>query len=406
MAGRATLPGAGPVLTNPPSHARVPLGAPTWRAGRVQGQNPCKAAGGPPAPLHMTTPVPPSASSDHAAPPPDRPRQHTLLVVDDDASSRRWMIDSLAGGGHRIIEATNGAEALAALREHRPCLMVMDVEMPGLGGVEVCRIVKANQGTTGFGFIPIILVTASQGRGGRIEGLELGADDYLIKPFAADELTARVNSMLRLKALHDELVEKNRALERVNQELEARRQELDALSRTDPLTGVANRRAFDSALVNELLRTGRHHAPLALLMIDVDHFKQLNDTHGHPFGDRVLQALCRTALANLRQIDLLARYGGEEFAVLLPATPPQDAHMVAERLRIAIASLRFPAPSAEAGDEALGCTVSIGIATTASGADVSNVTEVRDAFLAEADAQLYAAKQAGRNRTHPERMRA
>jgi len=356
-----------------------------------------------PVPLPMTTPVTPLPVAELRT---DAPRQHTLLVVDDDAGSRRWMVECLSRGGHRIIEATNGAEALAALREHRPCLMVMDVEMPGLGGVEVCRIVKANQGSAGFGFIPVILVTASQGRGGRIEGLELGADDYLIKPFAADELTARVNSMLRLKALHDELVEKNRALERANRELEARRQELDALSRTDPLTGVANRRAFDAALVNELLRTGRHQAPLALLMLDVDHFKQLNDTHGHPFGDRVLQELCRTALDNLRQIDLLARYGGEEFAVLLPATPAEDARLVAERLRLAIASLRFPLPTPEGDEQTIGCTVSIGIATTDRGANVANVTDIRDAFVAEADAQLYAAKQAGRNRTHPLTFRA
>jgi diguanylate cyclase (GGDEF)-like protein len=351
----------------------------------------------------MTAPASPSPAADPRA---DSPREHTLLVVDDDVASRKWMIDSLSRCGHRIIEATNGAEALAALRAHRPCLMVMDVEMPGLGGVEVCRIVKANQGPTGFGFIPVILVTASQGRGNRIEGLELGADDYLIKPFAADELTARVNSMLRLKALHDELLEKNRALERANRELEARRQELDELSRTDPLTGVANRRAFDAALVNELLRTGRHHAPLALLMLDVDHFKRLNDTHGHPFGDRVLQALCRTGLENLRQIDLLARYGGEEFAVLLPATPAQDARLVAERLRLAIAALRFPFTRPDGTPETLGCTVSIGIATTTEGADVANLSSIRDAFIAEADAQLYAAKQAGRNRTHPLTFRA
>lgn len=311
------------------------------------------------------------------------------------------MVSSLAERGYRLIEARDGTEALAALREHRPCLLVMDVEMPGLGGVEVCRIVKANQGPTGFGFLPVILVTASQGRGGRIEGLELGADDYLLKPFAAAELSARAASMLRLKALHDELVEKNLALERANRELELRKQELDALSRTDPLTGVANRRAFDAALLNELLRTGRHHLALSLLMLDVDHFKQLNDRFGHPCGDRVLQAVCEAAQASLRQIDLLARYGGEEFAILLPATSAPEAHLVAERLRKAIASVRLPFTHPDGRVESVGCTVSIGIATTTHGADVSTVQEVREAFVGEADLQLYAAKQAGRNRTHP-----
>src|SRR5690606_38980963 len=126
----------------------------------------------------------------------------------------------------------------------------------------------------------------------------------------------------------------------------------------------------------------------------------------HPFGDRVLQELCRTALDNLRQIDLLARYGGEEFAVLLPATPAEDARLVAERLRLAIASLRFPLPTPEGDEQTIGCTVSIGIATTDRGANVANVTDIRDAFVAEADAQLYAAKQAGRNRTHPLTFRA
>ncbi len=315
-----------------------------------------------------------------------------VLVVDDDPGNRELVKKGLSPFGYEFVEARDGSEALSALRAHRPDLIVMDVEMPGLGGVEVCRIVKANQGEGGFGFVPVILMTARQGSG-KIEGLELGADDYLVKPFEMPELSARVKSMLRLKALQDALVAKNRELDRANKELDKRREELLALSRTDALTGLCNRRFFEERFAVEFARSSRYRAPLSCLMLDIDHFKRVNDTYGHPFGDKVLQEVSAVATRTLRDVDLLARYGGEELIGLLPETGPVDALRVAERVREGIEALRLPYVSADGEKTKVGCTASLGVATF----PVPSI-DTAEALLRAADDCLYAAKEAGRNR--------
>src|SRR5215831_11748929 len=233
-----------------------------------------------------------------------------VLIVDDDHNQVVSVQKGLAHHGYQFCEASDGAQALAAVREQRPDLILMDVEMPALGGVEVCRIIKANQGESGFGFIPVILMTAQHSTA-KIEGLELGADDFLIKPFDMMELSARVKSMLRLKALQDALLQKNK-------ELDKKRQELLALSRTDGLTGLFNRRYFEERLAFEFARASRYRTPLSCVMADVDHFKALNDRYGHAFGDKVLREVASVAREMLRDVDLIARYGGEELIALLP----------------------------------------------------------------------------------------
>lgn len=314
-----------------------------------------------------------------------------ILIVDDDRSNLGAVKAALEASGYAFLEAHDGAQALSAIRAQRPDLIVMDIEMPGLGGVEVCRIVKANQGESGFGFIPVILMTARQGPG-KVEGLELGADDYLVKPFDMLELSARVKSMLRLKVLQDTLIEKNRELDRANKELDRRREELLALSRTDALTGLFNRRFFEERLQSEFARSNRYRAPLSCLMIDVDHFKKLNDAYGHPFGDKVLVEVAKVAKAALRDVDVLARYGGEEFIALLPETAPRDAFRVADRLREGIEQLN---PVFQRGDEktTVSVTASLGVATFPE-AHISDA----EMLLRCADDALYAAKKVGRNR--------
>lgn len=318
----------------------------------------------------------------------------TVLIVDDDPGHVRHVREGLAGHGYSFREASNGAQALSAIREHRPDLILMDVEMPGLGGVEVCRIVKANGGEGGFGFIPVILMTARQAAG-KVEGLELGADDYLVKPFDMLELSARVKSMLRLKALQDALLEKNRELDRANKELAQRREELLALSRTDALTGLYNRRHLEERLHEEFTRSRRYGSPLSLVMLDIDHFKRINDSYGHPFGDEVLRAVARTARARLREVDLLARYGGEELCALLPETSPEDARVVCERVREAIASIELEHQTVDGLRQPVRCTASIGVASLPSPTLAS-----AEALMRAADECLYAAKGAGRNRVH------
>ena len=318
----------------------------------------------------------------------------TVLIVDDDPAQVRHVREGLAPHGYVFREALDGAQALSAIRAGRPDLIVMDVEMPGLGGVEVCRIVKANATESGFGFIPVILMTARQAAG-KVEGLELGADDYLVKPFDMLELGARVKSMLRLKALQDALVEKNRELEWANRELDRRRQELLALSRTDALTGLFNRRYFEERLSEEFMRSRRYRSPLSLVMLDIDHFKRINDSFGHPFGDEVLRAVAQTARATLREVDLLARYGGEEFIALLPEAAPQDALRACERVREAIEKLELSWPGPGGVVQTVKLTASLGVATVP-----SDDLQGTEALLRAADVSLYSAKGTGRNRVH------
>jgi len=317
--------------------------------------------------------------------------ERTILLVDDDPANIQHVREGLASHGYRFREAQDGTEALRSLREVRPDLIIMDVEMPRLGGVEVCRIIKANSGEGGFGFIPVILVTARQAAG-KVEGLELGADDYLVKPFDMLELAARVKSMLRLKALQDTLMEKNRELDRANKELAQKREELLALTRIDALTGLYNRRYFEERLTEEFVRSTRYRSPLSLVMMDIDHFKRLNDTYGHPFGDEVLRSVARTVKGKLREVDFVARYGGEEMVALLPETGPKEALGACERVREAIASLQLEHRAPNGVCLEVRCTASLGVASV----PAQGVLAVEE-LLRVADTCLYEAKAAGRN---------
>ncbi|MCA3015519.1 MAG: diguanylate cyclase [Myxococcaceae bacterium] len=312
-----------------------------------------------------------------------------VLLVDDDRAVLELLRRGLEPQGYQFVEAEEGTQALTAIRKHHPDLILMDVEMPGLGGVEVCRIVKANQGA-GFAFTPVILMTAGR-TSGKVEGLELGADDYLIKPFDMLELSARVKSMLRLKALQDALVEKNRELDRMNHELEEKRAALEALSRIDGLTGLVNRRHFEERLADEWARSARYQAPLSCLLLDIDHFKHVNDTWGHPFGDVVLKEVAGVIRRALRDVDVIARYGGEELIALLPQTLPDEAWRAAERVRMGVEAMRLTCRTVDPPEQ-VRCTASIGVSTAPSAAIESAAQLVQ-----QADACLYEAKQGGRN---------
>lgn len=315
-------------------------------------------------------------------------RDRLVLIADDDRGILELVRTGLAEHGYRFLEVGDGPQVLTALREHHPDLLLLDVEMPGLGGVDVCRIVKANPS---FGFIPVILMTAAR-RGGKVEGLELGADDYLLKPFDMMELSARVKSMLRLKVLQDTLREKNRELDGINRELEEKRVLLEALSRTDGLTQLLNRRYFDERLAAEFARSARYGSPLSCLLLDIDHFKNVNDSFGHPVGDVVLQQVSATARQTLRDVDVLARYGGEELVALLPETPLENARVAAERVRASIERLALDTQVNEK-TVTLKCTVSIGVSTFP-----STGVDSAQALIQVADQGLYQAKQMGRNR--------
>jgi diguanylate cyclase (GGDEF)-like protein len=300
-----------------------------------------------------------------------------ILIVDDDPAIRRSISKMLQEAGHAVITGVDGNEAMAKVRDEKPDLVLMDVEMPGMGGREACRILKGNKA---FAFMPILLMTASEEVQGKVQGLEMGADDYLIKPLNSLELGARVKSMLRLKSLQDELREANERLKQINERLQE-------LSMTDALTGIFNRLFFQRRITYEYQRAERYRKPLALLMMDLDHFKLVNDNHGHLFGDFVLKRTADLIRNSIRQVDILARYGGEEIVVACPETNSAQAAIVAERIRANIERAVFEQEGARTK-----ITISIGVA-------VCPDERIRSAddLVQFSDTALYRAKQAGRN---------
>lgn len=303
--------------------------------------------------------------------PANNPSAARILVVDDDAANIRLVQETLSELDHCVETASDGVEAIERVRAAPPDLLILDVMMPKMNGLEVCRIVKSMASES---FIPIILVTVKGDIDSKVTGLKVGADDYLAKPFNPLELRARVESMLRIKALQDKI--------------DARRRELESLSVTDDLTKLYNHRAMQQRLKDEFRRAQRYNEPLSLLMLDVDHFKSVNDRYGHLFGDKVLSELAGVLKEHVREIDIVARYGGEEFMVILPETHFSGSLTVADRLWRAVAEHPF-----EHDDTQVAITVSVGISFFPN-KNIANVEQL----VQFADEALYQAKQQGRNR--------
>ncbi|MCK9283992.1 MAG: diguanylate cyclase [Rhodocyclaceae bacterium] len=287
----------------------------------------------------------------------------SLLIVDDVATN----IEILAGAlkaDYRLRIATGGEEALAiAAREPRPDLILLDIMMPGLDGFEVCRRLKSATETQG---IPVIFVTARDAEEDEERGLNLGAVDYITKPFSLPTVRARVRN-------HIELKRKTDLLER--------------LANIDGLTGISNRRRLDEQIEIEWRRCQRTQTPLSLLIADIDLFKDYNDRHGHGAGDICLVTIAKELESSLsRPGDLVARYGGEEFVVILPDTDAEGAFTTAERLRSRVEDVTQKLPGGPV-------TISIGSATQVP----SEPGRVSD-LLNAADMQLYRAKSEGRNK--------
>ncbi len=300
-----------------------------------------------------------------------------ILLVDDDDAIRRFMQTAL-GRTYIYAEAADGAQALAVAHDVQPDLVICDVEMPNMTGIEFCRVFKSLER---FAMTPVIMMTAREGTSLKVASLDLGADDYLVKPVDPLELGARVRSMLRLKVLQDGLVAANAHLQDLNEKLKE-------ISITDALTGIYNRGSFDKRLAYEFERARRYKTPLACVLIDVDHFKKVNDSYGHPVGDLLLRELAQLLSSGLRTVDVLARYGGEELAALLPQTTLEDAVLAAERLRRSVEKASF-----SNGEVTVHCTVSIGVA----GFPRPQVNTPED-LVRSTDEALYRAKQKGRNR--------
>ena len=295
-----------------------------------------------------------------------------ILVADDDAVMRALLEHSLREWGYEVVSAVDGDQAWKILKDaDSPRMALMDWMMPGITGPEICRRVRRHSWPN---YKYIVLVSAREDRSDIICGFESGADDYVTKPIHPDELQARLRVGLRVINLEDNLV--------------AARETLRHKATHDELTSLLNRSAMDDLLRKEMARAKRERASLSILLVDIDHFKSVNDTYGHAVGDTALIELGRRMTATVRGYDAVGRYGGEEFLIVLPGCDSANLRARAEEMLDAVRKAPF---RTSAGD--LSITVSIGASANT---DAPEAT--LEAFVRNADIALYDAKHAGRNR--------
>ncbi|MFC0202835.1 diguanylate cyclase [Novosphingobium soli] len=289
----------------------------------------------------------------------------TILIVDDEISNIEIM-NAVLEDDYEVCFSTSGQQALDTARAVSPDLILLDVLMPGMDGFEVCRQLKEDPNLAD---IPVIFTTGLGDTEDEMRGLALGAIDYVTKPIQPAILRARVGNHVELKRLRDQLA---------------------SLAVTDALTGLSNRRQMERALEAETARLARTGDWLTVIMLDIDFFKQFNDTYGHLAGDRcIVMVGAALARAVKRASDLPARYGGEEFACILPNLDPQGAELIARDIRLHVQSLNIPHECSQISPF---ITVSIGVASARCHAGMSP-----DLWIKEADRQLYRSKQGGRD---------
>jgi diguanylate cyclase (GGDEF)-like protein len=305
-------------------------------------------------------------------------KKKRILVVDDHEDNIELLRARLEARGYEVEGASDGQAALDAVTRNCPDLILLDVMMPKMDGIEVVRRLKANPELP---FIPVIMQTALDSTENKVEGLDAGADDYITKPINFAELEARVNSLLRIKALQTALAARETELEELNDKLRM-------ISLTDGLTGIENRRSLELHLHEMWQHSTRLHEPIALIICDIDKFKAVNDNYGHQAGDSVLKEFAQLLKSEAREIDRVGRYGGEEFLLILSGTVLDAAVTFAERLREKVESHTF---SYTGGT--LRRTMSCGVA-----ASPHPRVPDQEALLRAADGALYVAKETGRNR--------
>jgi two-component system cell cycle response regulator len=308
--------------------------------------------------LYATTGVQPLVPSEDSKP--------TLLLIDDSIDVHRLLTARLKHEPVDILCASNGPEALDKLRSATapPACILLDLDMPSMDGFEILRTLKEDQA---FANIPVVVLSGLVGSEDKVAAIDLGAIDYVTKPFDMPELRARLRSALRLSRLLALLAER---------------------AEVDGLTGLANRANFNKLWPARVAEADRYNQQLSIAVLDLDQFKRVNDTYGHPAGDEVLQTFAQVVSKEIRKTDAACRLGGEEFAVVMPNTGPDEARQLAERIRAAMAATTFTRHP----DHPV--TVSIGIA----GRGPKGPPVTPDQWFEMADKNLYAAKSAGRNR--------
>ena len=296
-----------------------------------------------------------------------------VLIAEDDALLRQMLQGQLGASGYELVTAASGLEAWEILQREHIRLLLVDWMMPGLDGPELIRRIR---GAGWAGYTYVILLTAKSGRGDVVEGLNAGADDYVTKPFRHEELLARMGVGARILELESRLSE---SLARE-----------EALATRDSLTGLPNRRALYDRARAELSRAARENGSVGVILVDLDHFKRINDQFGHATGDEALRQVADVLQRNRREYDYTGRWGGEEFLVLVPGASLSQAALVAERIRASMEAISIQ----PAGADAIPLRASLGVASASPGARPLGLDEL----LLQADDALYRAKAGGRNR--------
>ena len=299
------------------------------------------------------------------------PSNANILIVDDVEDNLEILEDLLTFDGHNVQTVRSGEAALKRVQESRPDLILLDILMPEMDGFEVCTRLKADESTKD---IPVVFVSSMSDIEYKVKGFKVGGVDYINKPFHHAEILVRVNTHITMLRLRKNLEEQNTKLER--------------LANTDYLTDLYNRRRFFQAAEDEFSGAIRSRNPISITLIDLDHFKQVNDTYGHLVGDHVLIHVAKIIRTHCRVSDVAARYGGEEFIILHPSIDRQNAFQVAERIRKGVEAKPFLLEGNE-----IGVTLSAGVVDTKVCRDFSRIDDV----LGLADKALYRAKDAGRN---------
>ncbi len=308
--------------------------------------------------------------------------EQDIVIVDDTPDNLRLLVGILKESGYKVRPAPNGKRALATIHKEPPDLILLDIMMPEMDGYEVCERLKKDERTR---HIPIIFLSALNQVFDKIKAFSAGGVDYITKPFQVEEVLARVNTHLMIRAQQKALTLQNEELMRKTALIEEQARKLERLASRDFLTGLSNRRDFMEKAHQEEKRIRRTQTCFALILIDIDHFKKVNDTYGHDVGDNVLVSVAQCLQQGLRAQDIVARWGGEEFICLLPETELGGARHVGEKLRTMIESR-----CQTCDGNRVSVTATLGISLFDGSCSI-------DACIGRADVALYEGKKRGRN---------
>ncbi len=321
----------------------------------------------------------------------DDSKRKKLLVVDDDPMQLALMKKLLSAMEHEVLTASNGTEAMRIILGEEPRIIITDWYMPEMDGIELCKTLRKHEGVR---FVYIIMTTAQGGEDLMIEALDAGADDFVRKPIRQAELLARLRAADRIVCAESDLARRTRDLHRINAEMALTHQKLNRaneqlrrMATTDELTGLLNRREMIERIEQFWASLLRYDQNFSCIMLDIDHFKNFNDTHGHAAGDKVLKVVAQVLRANCRKTDLVGRVGGEEFLILCPGVKGEGAAVCAEHLRAAVEQNAIEYEGAP-----LLVKISLGVA------EACKAYGNHDMLLKAADQALYESKARGRNR--------